>query len=449
MRVAVASDVGDSGHKSAAQAIAAEGAARGHRVLDFDPWPAGSAVAGRILFQMFRDYAALGVAGLPPVIEQPGLWPEMVADLLPGLTLPDADALVGTHPWAASLLAELARRDGFGGVVVGVNTDFYAFPASTHPRIDYYTGVFPKAVLPPAHRARQRPLGIPVRPGFAGPGAAAAAGAAAAGVVATAGRAPAERDVLLITVGARAFIPLAGIIEFAAGVQRALPDARVIVCTGRGTDGTAGGRATAGGRVAAGGLVAAGGRATVGQAASTQAPDSPPCGVDVRHGLADLSPLMRQARLVISRPSGLTVAEAMAAGAVPVLIPSDVPWEADAARHLVHAGLAVPLPPTRPLDARQLDAGPLDARPVAALWPDINRIAALARNGARLELGRSASRLWDLIEAGRPGPPPALSPAEEELRADYLLRLEAARQSDPMPRTAAFLRQAMLDWYAR
>jgi hypothetical protein len=407
MRVAVASDVGDSGHKSAAQAIAAEGAARGHRVLDFDPWPAGSAVAGQILFQMFRDYAALGVAGLPPVIEQPGLWPEMVADLLPGLTLPDADALVGTHPWAASLLAELARRDGFGGVVIGVNTDFYAFPASVHPRIDYYTGVFPKAVLPPAHRARQRPLGIPVRPGFAGSGAAAGPAAAPA---------PADRDVLLVTVGARAFVPLAGIIELAAELQRALPDARVIVCTGRGADGTA----------------------------SSQAPDSPPCGVDVRHGLADLSPLMRQARLVISRPSGLTVAEAMAAGAVPVLIPSDVPWEADAARHLVHAGLAVPLPP-----ARYLDAGPLDAGPVAALWPDTSRIAALARAGARLELGRSAGRIWDLLEAGRPGPPPALSPAEEELRAGYLLRLDAAQQSDPMPRTAAFLRQAMLDWYAR
>jgi UDP-N-acetylglucosamine:LPS N-acetylglucosamine transferase len=402
MRVAVASDVGDSGHKSAAQAIAAEGGARGHQVQDFDPWPADSAVAGHVLFQMFRDYAAEGVAGLPPVIEQPGLWPAMVADLLPQLTLPDADALVGTHPWAAGLLAELARRDGFGGVVIGVNTDFYAFPASTHPRIDYYTGVFPKAVLPPVHRVRQRPLGIPVRPGFAGPGASAVPGP---------GPAPADRDVLLVTVGARAFIPLAGIIEFAASLQRALPGARVMVCTGR----------------------AAGGAAS-GPAAGRQRG-----GVDVRHGLADLSALMRQARLVVSRPSGLTVAEALAAGSVPVLIPSDVPWEADAARHLVHAGLAVPLPPARPLDIG----------PVAALWPDRDRIAALSRAGARLELGRSASRLWDLIEAGRPGPALAMTPAEEELRASYLLRLAAAEHADPMPRTAAFLRQAMLDWYAR
>jgi hypothetical protein len=112
MRVAVASDVGDSGHKSAAMAIAAEGAARGHRAWDFDLWPAGSVVAGRVLFQMFRDYAARGVTALPPVIEQPGLWPEMVADLLPALTLPDADALVGTHPWAAGLLAEVPAAMG-------------------------------------------------------------------------------------------------------------------------------------------------------------------------------------------------------------------------------------------------------------------------------------------------------------------------------------------------
>ncbi|HEX5295161.1 MAG TPA: hypothetical protein VFX25_40345 [Streptosporangiaceae bacterium] len=396
MRVAVASDVGDSGHKSAAMAIAAEGAARGHRACDFDLWPAGSVVAGRVLFQMFRDYAARGVTALPPVIEQPGLWPEMVADLLPALTLPDADALVGTHPWAAGLLAEVARRDGFGGVVIGVNTDFYPFPASTHPRIDYYTGVFPKPVLPPAMRARLRPLGIPVRPGFADPTS--AAGPAVA---------PADRDVLLVTVGARAFIPLSGILEFAAELQRVLPAARVVVCTGRGADGVSAGVQRR--------------------------------GVDVRHGLADLSGLMRQARLVISRPSGLTVAEALAAGAVPVLIPSDVPWEADAARHLAHAGLAVPLRAARPLDAA----------PVAALWPDAGRIAALAEAGARLELRASASRLWDLIESGRPGPPPPLPRAEEVLRAAYLLRLEAAQRADSMPRTAAFLRQAMLDWYAR
>jgi UDP-N-acetylglucosamine:LPS N-acetylglucosamine transferase len=410
MRVAVASDVGDSGHKSAAAAIAAEGAARGHCVQEFDPWPVGSAVAGQVLFQMFRDYAARGVAGLPPVIEQPGLWPEMAADLLPALTLPDADALVGTHPWAAGLLAELARRDGFGGVVIGVNTDFYPFPSSTHPRIDYYTGVFAKSVLPPAQRARLRPLGIPVRPGFTGPAMAAAA-AGGPGPAAGQGQGPAlapvDRDVLLVTVGARAFIPLAGIIEFAAQLQRVLPGARVIVCAGRAGGGPATGRQRG--------------------------------GVEVRYGLADLSALMRQARLVVSRPSGLTVAEALAVGAVPVLIPSDVPWEADAARHLVHAGLAVPLPAGRPPDAG----------PVAAMWSDRDRIAALARAGARLELGRSASRLWDLIEVGRPGPPPALSPAEEELRAAYLLRLEAAQQADPMPRTAAFLRQAMLDWYAR
>ena len=315
-------------------------------------------VAGRVLFQMFRDYAARGVTALPPVIEQPGLWPEMVADLLPALTLPDADALVGTHPWAAGLLAEVARRDGFGGVVIGVNTDFYPFPASTHPRIDYYTGVFPKPVLPPALRARLRPLGIPVRPGFAGPAPApATAGPAPATGLALA---PADREVLLVTVGARAFIPLAGIIEFAGELQRVLPAARVVVCTGRAADGAAAGVQRH--------------------------------GVDVWRGLADLSGLMRQARLVISRPSGLTVAEALAAGAVPVLIPSDVPWEADAARHLAHAGLAVPLRAARPLDAAA----------VAALWLDADRIAALAEAGARLELSASASRSGTLSSPAAP-----------------------------------------------
>lgn len=157
MRVAIASDAGDSGHKSAA-AIAEAGLARGHEHIGFDPWPADSVLPSQVLFQMFREYAARGVRSLPPVIEQPGLWAEMAADLLPSLTLPDADALVGTHPWAAEIFAELACREGFGGVVIGVNTDFYPFPASTHPRIDYYTGVFPTPVLPPGLRGRLHSL---------------------------------------------------------------------------------------------------------------------------------------------------------------------------------------------------------------------------------------------------------------------------------------------------
>jgi hypothetical protein len=390
MRVAIASDVGDSGHKSAALAIAEAGAARGHQCQEFDPWPDGSVVADRVLFQMFRDYAARGLPCLPPVIELPGLWLEMAADLLPALTLPDVDALVGTHPWAAGILAELASRDGFGGMVMAVGTDFYPFPASAYPRVDIYTGVFPKPVLPPVQRPRMQPLGIPVRAGFA-PGAALA-----------------DRDVLLVTVGARAFVPLAEIVEFASALQRALPGAEVVMCTGRET--------------------------------SVSAVSDPRGAVDIRHGLADLSGLMRRARLVVSRPSGLTVAEALAAGCVPVLLPTDVPWEAEAARHLIYAGLAVALPATRPLDTET----------VAALWDDQNRIGAIVRTGTGWELHRSVGRIWDLIEAGRPELDPAapLSPAEDELRTGYLTVLDEAQGTDPMPRTAAFLRQAMLDWYA-
>jgi hypothetical protein len=40
-----------------------------------------------------------------------------------------------------------------------------------------------------------------------------------------------------------------------------------------------------------------------------------------------------------------------------------------------------------------------------------------------------------------------LEPAETELLAGYLRTLDEAERSDPMPRTAAFLRRAMLDWY--
>jgi len=393
--MAYASDVGDSGHKSVSQAIVEAGLARNHACEEFPLWPDESVVARDVLFRMFREYANRRLSGLPPVIEQPGLEPEMARDMMPGLSLPDVDVLIGVHPWAAYFFAELAQRDGFEGPIIAVNTDFYEFPALAHPRIDLYTGVFPKLVLPPAHRARQRAIGMPVRSGFcqAGPPAA-------------------ERDLLVAAVGARPFIPLDEILAVCSDLQRRLPGVRVVVCAGR------------------------------------EPADSPPCdppsNIEIRHGATDLSDLMTRARLVLTRPSGATVAEAIAAGAVPVLLPSDVPWEADAGRHLVYDELAVPLP---------RGAGPtvepiVDV--VAGLWSDDHRVDAIVAAGRRLELGRSAERLWQLAEAGRPVAEESralLEPAEAELLAGYLRTLDEAERSDPMPRTAAFLRRAMLDWY--
>ena len=391
MRMAYASDVGDSGHKSVSQAIVEEGLARNHACEEFPLWPDDSVVARDVLFRMFREYANRRLSCLPPVIEEPGLEPEMARDLMPGLSLPDVDVLIGVHPWAAYFFAELAQRDGFEGPIIAVNTDFYEFPALAHPRIDLYTGVFPKRILPPAHRARQRAIGMPVRSGFC-----------------QAGPPVAERDLLVAAVGARPFIPLDEILAACSALQRRLPGVRVVVCAGR--------------------------------EPADSPPFDPPSNIEIRHGATDLSDLMTRARLVLTRPSGATVAEAIAAGAVPVLLPSDVPWEADAARHLVYEGLAVPLPGK---------AGPIvDA--IAGLWSDDRRVEAIAAAGRRLELGRSAERLWQLAEAGRPAAEESralMEPAETELLEGYLRTLDEAERSDPMPRTAAFLRRAMLDWY--
>jgi UDP-N-acetylglucosamine:LPS N-acetylglucosamine transferase len=327
------------------------------------------------------------------VIEQPGLEPEMALDLMPGLSLPDVDVLIGVHPWAAYFFAELAQRDGFGGPIIAVNTDFYPFPALAHPRIDLYTGVFPKLVLQPAHRARQRAIGMPVRAGFLRPGPPTA-----------------QRDLLVVAVGARPFIPLDDVMTIASALQRTLPDAQVVVCAGR--------------------------------EPADSPPRSWPSDLEIRHGSTDLSDLMTRARLVVTRPSGATVAEAIAARAVPVLLPSDVPWEAEAGRHLVYEGLAVPLP-VRP---ESIEAA------VAGIWADEQRIDAIVAAGAELELGSSAARLWQLAEAGRPvvadDPRAFLGAAEAELLDGYLKVLDDARTKDPMPRTAAFLQRAMLDWYS-
>ncbi|GAA0314880.1 hypothetical protein NE235_31975 [Actinoallomurus spadix] len=392
MRMAYASDVGDSGHKSVSLAIVEEGVARGHTCEEFALWPEDSVVARDVLFRMFREYANRRLPVLPPVIEHPELEPEMARDMLPDLSLPDVDVLIGVHPWAAYFFAELARRDGFDGPIIAVNTDFYEFPALAHPRIDIYTGVFPKLILPPADRARQRAIGMPVRSGFRRPGPPAA-----------------ERNLIVAAVGARPFIPLDDVVAMCSALQRRLPDVRVVVCAGR------------------------------------EAADSPlrstPSNIEILHGATDLSDLMTKARLVITRPSGATVAETIAAGAVPALLPSDVPWEADAGRHLVWEGLAVPLPARAEAIVEAIEG----------LWADDRRVGAITGAGRRLELDRSAERLWELAEAGRPAPvkdPRALlEPAEAELLEGYLRTLDEAQRSDPMPRTAALLRRAMLDWY--
>lgn len=98
--------------------------------------------------------------------------------------------------------------------------------------------------------------------------------------------------------------------------------------------------------------------------------------------------------------------------------------------------------PGRPLPAPVTEA-------IAELWTDTHRIDAIVSAGRRLELESSAERLWRLAETGRPPAPATLvEPAEADLRETYLHTLEQTQRSDPMPRTAAFLRRALLDWYA-
>src|SRR5437588_186711 len=108
-----------------------------------------------------------------------------------------------------------------------------------------------------------------------------------------------HRSALRVAVGARpfAFVPLDDVLAICSALRR-LADIRIVVCTGRGPAGSP--------------------------------PPHPPAGIEIRHGAEDLSDLMTRARVVITRPSGATVAEAISAGAVPLPLPSDVPWEAEA-----------------------------------------------------------------------------------------------------------------------
>lgn len=394
MRIVIAAGLGESGHQTVARAIKDSGRVRGHQCDQIDIWPKDSNVARDVIFGLYRTYSGRGLASMPSVLGSREVADALIADMMPRIAVPaDVDVIIATHATDADILAAWAQLSGFAGRLVVVHTDFTPFPVRALDRADDFVGVIPSASASAAVRRRQRPLGMPVLPGVPSPLAP-----------------PDDRRRLIVTAGAVLSRSAEDLVDLGLQLADALPEAEVEVCLGRSSE-TGSRSSWDGGRLD---------------------------GTGPRVAYHDsLTSLLASARLVVTKPSGATVAEATSLGAVPVLTPSVIPWERKAAGYLVQRGVAV---------EPRYGESVIDC--AIRTWHDRHLISSAVAAAETLDLAGSADRLWQLLEGI--GPRAGFTDDEIGLYGDVRRGLErAASDRDPLERTAATLQRLLdghFDW---
>lgn len=385
MRVGITAGLGDSGHQTVARAIAATGRSRGHHCEKIEIWPHNSRVSSDVLFGLYRRYAETGLPSMPSTLGAESVVESIVQEMVPRVEVDaDIDTIVATHATDADVLSAWAERSDFKGQLVVVHTDFTPFPVRALNRVDFFVGVIASVSAGADIRRRQHPIGFPVLgPDDPDPSPAT------------------KRGRLVVTAGAVSSRSTDELIELGNQLSSALPDAMVEVCLGR-PDGTD-------------------------EARRDGVPPTDEPGVRVG-SRTSLAPLLATARIVVTKPSGATLAEAFALGAVPVLSESVIPWERKAVGYLAQLGVVV-LP--------RFGESMIDC--VRRLWNDDQLMASAQLAGRSLDLGQSSTRLWDLIE-GSGGPARPFTAAEIDLYGRVRAQLRTAvRAGDPLSRTAVRL----------
>jgi len=200
-----------------------------------------------------------------------------------------ADVIVSTHPYTSYALAEAIPSGKT--LIYDVHTNYTPGPVFPHPRIDGYFTPIPRPELPYCFRSRSVECKVPL-PHELQP---------------KDGEDAKKKDWLL-ALGADGWGDLSDLHR----VLRILPsDAILHVLAGRNY-----------------------------KAVSAVVP-STLRNVNVVPFKSDIGEYLRKSKFVFSKASGSTITEAIAHRCVPVFVRSYVPWELQAARHLVEAGVGI------------------------------------------------------------------------------------------------------------
>jgi UDP-N-acetylglucosamine:LPS N-acetylglucosamine transferase len=366
-----------SGHYAAVDALSAALKTRGYGTCIYGMWSNKNAVVDR-LFTLFRDFAAQGVKDVPLFLRDRKLLDALAEELDTELDLGRYDAVISTHPYSSYCLAERKLKTRCQVPLVSVHTDFTAFPVVTHPYIDYYCGAIPTTDITSELDGRLLITGIPVRKGFA--------------------ENRKKSDSLLVMGGADGFGHLETIMDFIA-MQEVWPD--VTVVCGRND--------------------------TLRNAITKRYPK-----VKTHGFIQDPSELMGAARYVMTKASGVTVAEALTSRCIPIFSPPILSWEDEAAKNIAALGAGMYLP----------DYSTRSASAMMHLNGSRSMQDYILERGELLRKPDSVDEIADILENPKPG----IRADQKSLVGIMTVHAESFKNSPILPKTSEFLMQECNRW---
>lgn len=280
----------ESGHYSAVNALREELESRGITSETCNLWTKKSPTIDA-LFTIFRAFAVKRVKNVPDFLISNELL-DIFAEELPFDTdLSTYDAIISTHQYSTSILAAHKQKQECESLLLHVHTNYTPFPLRTHPLIDFYTGATPREDSEDGIHKKLIATGIPVRRAFRYNGE------------------PKEKKIIVLG-GADGFGEIEKIAEFTTKINSNYE--LQIVC-GRNTK--------------------------VYDELRKRFPS-----LHVLGFIDDLSGYFNRAEFVITKASGLTVAEALNCECIPIFPPPILSWEDEAAKYLCAQGVGVCLP---------------------------------------------------------------------------------------------------------
>lgn len=280
-----------SGHDAAAESLVAAAKSIGISVTELR-WRDLIDLEDLLLFHLHRTGSAPARQSYEALTTDPQLQDAIVSDLR--RYLPDvvggSDSVVSTHPWSTRIAATCLAKDSF---IVDAHVEFTPFPVQFFEGVDLYTGAWMPHRVRASYSRRLLPIGIPVRRSFS----------------------PGEQKIpgsLAVNCGAGGWFAETAV-DYLPVIQRSPRVGSVTL------------------------LLAAPNEALVARALSV----CTDADVNVVSGLSDVGHVVSKSEFILTKAGGAPVAEALAAGCLPVLIPSGVSWEDDAMMRLAYHGVAV------------------------------------------------------------------------------------------------------------
>lgn len=279
-----------SGHYSAVSALREELESRGMTSETCNLWDEKSPTIDA-LFTIFRTFAVKGVKNVPDFLISNELL-DLFAEELPfDKDLDTYDAIISTHQYSTSVLAAHKQNQDCKTSLIHVHTNYTPFPLRTHPLIDFYTGATPREDSGDRIHKKLIATGIPVRRVFRYDGK------------------PKEKKIIILG-GADGFGEIEKIVEFATKLNS---NYKLQIVCGRNNE--------------------------VYEKLRKKFPGS-----HVQGFIDDLSGYFNRAEFVITKASGLTIAEALNCECIPLFPPPILSWEEEAAKYLCAQGVGVCLP---------------------------------------------------------------------------------------------------------